>query len=134
MYVDTTLTDNQPSGAPATCVAPVANPDNRPDTKRERRPPPARSHTPQNRLPPDHTSWETSGDYRGALFEVPGTPWRVAVCPKGYCWILQRRRGVGRWESLKFFARRPRLATVLRELVGDRAYQAVKDKIEALPI
>ena len=59
---------------------------------------------------------------------------RVVVCSKGYCWILQRRRGVGRWESVKFFARRQRLGQVLRQLAGDRAYNAVKAKIEALPL
>ena len=134
MYVDTTLTDNQPSGEAPERVAPLAKPRAHPDPKRERSPPPKRSHTPQNRLPPDHTTWETHDDYRGALFEVPGTPWRVVVCSKGYCWILQRRRGVGRWESVKFFARRQRLATVLRQLAGDRAYNAVKAKIEALPL
>jgi hypothetical protein len=102
--------------------------------------PPGRSRTYENGLPhpataipADTSRWETSEDYRGVRFVVPGTPYRVASDPAGWCWLLQRRRSAGRWDSIKFFARKQRLAAVLRELVPSAAFRAVADKIAALP-
>lgn len=68
------------------------------------------------------------------LFLVPDSPYRVAVCSKGHCWLLQQRRGANRWEGIKFFTNRRRLGVVLRQLVGARAFRAVAAKIAALPI
>jgi hypothetical protein len=82
---------------------------------------------------PDRSKWESGDQYPGALFAVPGTNWRVAVCAKGYCWMLQQREGRDRWISRKFFATKKRLAVVLTELVGDRAFRAVKAKVDELP-
>ena len=82
----------------------------------------------------DRSRWEIGDNYPGVLFAIPGTAWRVAVCAKGYCWILQQREGKDRWHSRKFFARKARLALVLKELVGTKAFKAIEAKIEALPI
>jgi len=65
---------------------------------------------------------------------IPSTTWRVAVCPKGYCWLLQQRQGRDRWVSRKFFSRKARLAVVLKELISPEAFQAVEARIAALPI
>lgn len=54
--------------------------------------------------------------------------------PAGYSWILQKRQGANAWFSWKFFARRQRLAVVLRQLVPPAAFQAVEAEIAKLPV
>ena len=82
----------------------------------------------------ERSRWESGDQYSGVLFGIPGTNWRVAVCAKGHCWMLQQREGRHRWISRKFFATKKRLAVVLIKLVGEQAFGAVKDKVDALPI
>jgi hypothetical protein len=94
--------------------------------------PDGRAQTPAPKT--DRSKWESGDQYAGVLFIVPGTNWRMAVCAKGYCWMLQQREGRDRWISRKFFTNKRRLAVVLTELVGEQIAAAVKDKIEALPI
>ena len=54
--------------------------------------------------------------------------------PHGFQWLLQQRKAKDHWVSRKFFARKQRLATVVKELLGGRAYASVADKINKLPI
>ena len=134
MLLSTTITDDPLAPEAQQPGPPVANLSDQPEPKR---PPAARNSRlthGQNGSGPDRSQRETSDAYGGALFPVPGSPYRVAVCAKGYCWILQIRRGADRWEGVKFFATKRRLAVVLRQLVGARVFRAVQDKIEALPI
>ena|ERR1700733_1480684 len=84
--------------------------------------------------PSDRATWETGDDYDGVFFLIPGTAYRVAACPKGYCWLLQQRRGRHRWENRKYFATKRRLAAVLPSVVGTLAAEAVREKVDALPI
>jgi hypothetical protein len=56
----------------------------------------------------------------------------VSVCPEGYQWILQQRKGEDHWESRKFFSNKDRLAHVVQELLGAKAYDRVRDRIQAL--
>src|SRR5262245_39533876 len=107
MLTDTTPvpteTEIQPLQRPPTAGGTIT----RPKPKRPLATPPGRSRTYGNGRPPDATAecldttrWETADDFRGVLFVVPGTPYRVAADPAGYCWLLQRRRAPGRWESV----------------------------------
>lgn len=77
--------------------------------------------------------WEEGERYPGVIFHISETPWRVSVCPQGRQWVLQRKCG-HRWQSLKFFATKRRLAEVIKKLCGDAAYSAVAAKVKALPI
>jgi hypothetical protein len=77
---------------------------------------------------------ERYDDYQGVLFEIPSTRYRVAVCVDGYQWLLQQCKGQNQWISRKYFARKERLATVIRQELGDDAYNAVADLIARLPI
>jgi hypothetical protein len=86
------------------------------------------------RVSRDRSRGESGDAYSGALFQIPGTSWRVAVCAKGYCWILQQREAKDHWIGRKFFSNKRRLATVVNELLGEEAYRSVSDGIEALPV
>lgn len=89
---------------------------------------------PRQRKARDCSLGEGGDNYPGALFSIPGTLPRVAVCAKGYCWTLQQREARDHWISRKFFASKTRLAKVLPEVVGPDAATLVMPKIEALPI
>lgn len=78
--------------------------------------------------------WERADTYQGALFPIPNTNWRVAVCKDGYQWLLQQREAKDHWETRKYFATKRRLSTILQETLGDEAYISVAHKIDALPI
>jgi hypothetical protein len=82
----------------------------------------------------DTSQWERSDDYRGALFRIPRTPWRVAVCKEGHQWILQRREAEDHWEGHKYFSNKKRLGQVVEETLGAKAFGRVRSKIDALPI
>lgn len=84
--------------------------------------------------PRDRSKGEAGDLYPGALFRVPGTPWRVAVCHEGRQWILQQREARDHWVGRKYFSNKQRLAVVLRELVSPAAYRAIEPQIAALPI
>lgn len=111
-------------------------PTPQPDT--ERPPYPSNSGSPQvsQKRPPlrDRSRWEAGDLYPGVIFTIPDTAFRVAVCERGYQWILQRRDGKDRWTNLKYFARKGRLATVIRDLLGEDIFPTVETKIESLPI
>lgn len=79
-------------------------------------------------------SGERYDAYRGALFLIPHTRYRVAVCAEGRQWMLQSRKGRDQWKGLKYFATKRRLGTVIRETLGDTAYLSVRDQLDALPI
>lgn len=96
-----------------------------PDTERPSYPPKVR--------PTRVSEWERADSYRGVLFPIPNTNWRVAVCREGRQWLLQQREAKDHWESRKYFARKGRLATVIRDHLGEAAFQSVQSKIEALP-
>lgn len=134
MYVDIANTDNSDSALAPQPGPPPADPTAGLKPKR----PPAPSLEASRRCPKpdgrDRSLGESGDAYAGSLFDVPGTSWRVVVCAQGRQWIAQQREGKDHWVSRKFFANKRRLAAVLKTLVPDRAFQAVKDKIEALPI
>lgn len=133
--VSTTTNTDYPSPAEGPQPGPPpAGPIGKPKRKR---PPTARKSAArgyENADGRDRSLGESGDTYPGRLFDVPGTNWRVVVCVQGRQWILQQCEGRDRWQSRKFFASKRRLAVVLKGLVPDRAFQAVKDKIEALPI
>lgn len=80
------------------------------------------------------SEWERADNYWGAIFCIPDTNWRVAVCRDGYQWILQQREAKDHWENKKFFARKQHLAEAVEAVIGEEAYQRVADRIEGLPI
>lgn len=134
MLINTTPTDYPSPGEAAEPSSQLANATDQPEPKRP-------LATPKTGLPHvpkaasrDRSTWETGDDYGGVLCVVPDTPYRVAVCAKGYCYLLQHRRGKDRWDNQKFFANKRRLAAVLKTLVPDRAFRAVQPEIEKLPI
>jgi hypothetical protein len=108
----------RPSGPPKTALARVPEP----------------ACPPANRRARDRSLGESGDRYPGALFAIPGTNYRVAVCAKGYCWILQQREARDHWIRRKFFASKARLAKVLPEVVGPNTAAAVMPLVEALPI
>jgi hypothetical protein len=89
---------------------------------------------PRQRKVRDRSLGEAGDNYPGALFPIPGTTYRVAVCAKGFCWMLQQREARDHWISRKFFASMARLAKVLPEVVGPDAAALVMPLVEALPI
>jgi hypothetical protein len=94
----------------------------------------APTQAPKRPTVPDRSRWESGDHYPGVRFLIPRTPYRVVADPQGYSWILQKRQGANAWFSWKFFARKQRLATVLRELVPAQTFKEVEPQIAALPV
>ena len=134
MFTDTTITDDPPASEAQQPAPAPANLADQPEPKR----PPQSGVAAARRCPKgngrDRSIGENGDRYPGLLFDVPNTSWRVVVCAEGRQWIIQQREGKDKWVSRKFFATKRRLAVVLKQPVGSRAFKAIQHKIEKLPI
>src|SRR5262245_58096488 len=71
-----------------------------PDPDRLRRPPKiglGRVSKPVTPAVTPPATGERYDAYAGALFQIPGTTYRIAVCQEGRQWILQQREAKDHW-------------------------------------
>ena len=90
-------------------------------------------------IPPGYLSQqrrdgERYDSYRGVIFQIPDTRYRVAVCLEGRQWLLQQRKGKDQWKNKKHCSRKENLLKRLHELLPTDDYLKIKSRVEALPI